>query len=102
MKPQMPGNMQQMLKQAQKLQKEMGQAQEQLKATEFIGQAADDTITVTFTGDYQLQDIKIQPTVIDPEDPDLLQDMIVMAVNDAMAKIEQTTQQTLGKYNPGF
>lgn len=100
MKAQMPGNMQNMLKQAQKLQKQMSQAQDQLNETEFIGSSADEMVKVVFTGNYQLKDIQIKPAAIDPDDPEMLQDLIIMAVNDAMDKIAQQTQQTLGQYTP--
>ncbi|AXX64150.1 MAG: YbaB/EbfC family nucleoid-associated protein [Lactobacillus sp.] len=100
MKAQMPGNMQNMLKQAQKLQKQMSQAQDQLNETEFIGNSADEMVKVVFTGNYQLKDIQIKPAAIDPDDPEMLQDLIIMAVNDAMDKIAQQTQQTLGQYTP--
>ena len=102
MKAQMPGNMQNMLRQAQKLQKEMTQAQNKLNETTFVGEAADGMVKATFTGDHKLKDITIKPEAIDPDDPDLLQDLIIMAVNDAMQQIAQQTQKTLGQYTSGL
>lgn len=102
MKAQMPGNMQNMLRQAQKLQKEMTQAQNKLNETVFVGKAADGMVKATFTGDHKLKDITIKPEAIDPDDPDMLQDLIIMAVNDAMQQIAQQTQKTLGQYTSGL
>lgn len=102
MKAQMPGNMQNMLRQAQKLQKEMTQAQNKLNETAFVGEAADGMVKATFTGDHKLKDITIKPEAIDPDDPDMLQDLIIMAVNDAMQQIAQQTQKTLGQYTSGL
>lgn len=102
MKAQMPGNMQNMLRQAQKLQKEMTQAQNKLNETTFVGEAADGMVKVTFTGDHKLKDVTIKPEAIDPDDPDMLQDLIIMAVNDAMQQIAQQTQKTLGQYTSGL
>lgn len=102
MKAQMPGNMQNMLRQAQKLQKEMTQAQNKLNETTFVGKAADGMVKATFTGDHKLKDITIKPEAIDPDDPDMLQDLIIMAVNDAMQQIAQQTQKTLGQYTSGL
>ncbi|UQS83934.1 YbaB/EbfC family nucleoid-associated protein [Bombilactobacillus thymidiniphilus] len=102
MKPQFPGNMQNMIKQAQKLQKDMAQAQEQLNQTDFVGKSADDAVVATFSGARQLKDLQIKPEALDPDDPDMLQDLIIMAVNSAMTQIDQQAEQTLGKYTPGF
>lgn len=99
------GNMQGMMKQMQKLQKEMGQAQETLNATEFTGHASDDAVVVTFSGDKKIKDVQIKPEAVDPDDVDMLQDLMIMAINDAMTKIDAETQVTMGKYTkgvPGF
>ena len=102
MKAQMPGNMQNMLRQAQKLQKEMTQAQNKLNETVFVGEAADGMVKATFTGDHKLKDITIKPEAIDPDDPDMLQDLIIDAVNKGLEEIDQATQQSLGKYTKGM
>ncbi|WP_159722727.1 YbaB/EbfC family nucleoid-associated protein [Enterococcus sp. CSURQ0835] len=96
------GNMQGMMKQMQKMQKEMGKAQEELNQTEFTGTATNELVKVTFTGDKTLKAITINPELIDPEDPEMLQDMIIVAVNDGIEKINQATEQTMGKYTKGL
>lgn len=96
------GNMQGMMKQMQKMQKEMVKAQDELNAKEFTGRSTNDLVTVTFTGDKNMKAMAINPELIDPEDPEMLQDMIVLAVNDAIAKITKETDQTMGQYTKGL
>ncbi len=98
----MPGNMQGMMKKVQKMQKQMQKDQEELNHTEFAGKASNDEVVVKFTGDKKMQDIAIKAEAIDPDDPDMLQDLIIMAVNDAMDQIDKKTQSTLGKYSQGM
>ncbi|OJG71964.1 YbaB/EbfC family DNA-binding protein [Enterococcus phoeniculicola] len=96
------GNMQGMMKQVQKMQKEMVKAQETLNEKEFIGEATNQLVKAVFTGDRKMKDIQINPEIIDPEDSDMLQDFVIMAVNDALEKIEKETEQTMGKYTKGM
>lgn len=96
------GNMQGMMKQVQKMQKEMEAAQEALNAKEFVGVAANDLVTATFTGDRIMVDLAIKPEVVDPEDVDMMQDLVLAAVNDALVKIEEETAATMGKYTKGM
>lgn len=99
------GNMQNLMKQAQKMQKEMAKEQDAMKDKIFTGESTSQLVKVTFTGDRKMTGITINEGVIDPEDPDMLQDLVVLAVNDALSKIEQETEATLGKYTkqiPGF
>jgi DNA-binding YbaB/EbfC family protein len=92
------GNMQGMMKQMQKMQKQMKKDQTALEEREFIGKASEELVTVKFNGKKELQDIKIKPAAVDPDDIEMLQDLIIMAVNDAMKTIDAATQQTMGKY----
>lgn len=96
------GNMQNMMRQMQKLQKQMSQTQDELNKTEFTGKASDDMVTVVFTGNRNMKDITINPEAIDPDDPDMLQDLIIQAVNDAMQQIDKETQNKLGRYTRGL
>ena len=96
------GNMQGMMKQVQKMQKDMAKEQEILNAKEFVGEATNQLVKATFTGDRKMKDIEISEGVIDPEDAEMLQDLIVMAVNDGLSKIEKETQETMGKYTKGM
>jgi len=96
------GNMQGMMKKMQKMQKEMAQAQEQLNETEFTGSANQDLVTVTFTGDKKLQKVNIKEEIVDPDDIEIMEDLVLLAVNDALEKIDAESEKTLGKYTKGM
>ncbi|NQJ72675.1 YbaB/EbfC family nucleoid-associated protein [Streptococcus suis] len=91
-------NMQQMMKQAQKLQKQMEQSQAELAATQFTGSSVQDLVTTTFTSDKKLVSIDFKPEVVDADDLETLQDMTIQAVNDALSKIDDATQKKLGAF----
>lgn len=90
------------MKQMKKMQKELGQEQENLKQQEFKGVSPDDMVTVTFSGDKKMTDIQIKPEAIDPDDPDMLGDLVLAAVNDGLTKVDKATQDTMGKYTKGI
>ena len=85
--PQM--NMQQMMKQARKMQEQLAAAQEKLKDVEVSASAGGGMVKVVATGDLQLKSIEIKPEACDPEDVELLQDMILAAVNDAIGSAQE-------------
>ena len=93
--PQGP-NLNQLLKQAQQMQAEMAKAQEQLKNEVVEASAGGGMVKVTMTGDMQLREIKIAPEAIDPEDPELLQDMVTAAVNEALRSAQELQQSKMG------
>ncbi|MDO4911944.1 MAG: YbaB/EbfC family nucleoid-associated protein [Lactobacillus sp.] len=95
-------NMQQMMKQAKKLQEQMEQEQANIVSQEFTGESADQMVVATFTGDRRLKNLVIKPEAIDPDDPDMLQDLVIDAVNKGLSKIDDTTSQSLGKYTKGL
>lgn len=95
-------NMQKLMKQAQQMQKEMETARKEINETEFVGKSASDLVVATFTGDNKLKDLQIKADVIDPEDPDMLQDLIVDAVNHGLVQISEATEQKMGKYTKGL
>ncbi|TPE03676.1 YbaB/EbfC family nucleoid-associated protein [Enterococcus sp. PF-2] len=92
------GNMQGMMKQMQKMQKEMMKEQEALNSKEFIGESTNGYVKATFTGDKTLQDIAINEAIVDADDVEMLQDMIILAINDGLKKIEKESEQKMGKY----
>ena len=94
--------MQNMMKQAQKLQKQMQASQEEIANTTFLGKAAQDLVVAEFSGDRKLTSLTIKSDVIDPEDPETLQELVADAVNDALTQIEKTTEQKLGKFSKGL
>lgn len=91
-----------MMKQAQKLQKQMQASQEEIANTTFVGKSAQELVVAEFSGDKVLKTLNIKADVIDPEDPETLQDMVTDAVNDALSQIEKVTEQKLGKFTKGL
>jgi len=96
------GNMQQLMRQAQKLQEQMTKTQEDLDAREYTAQAGGGMVTVVTTGKRELKSIEIKPECVDPEDVEMLQDMILAAVNEALRSGEQAREAELGKLTPGM
>jgi DNA-binding YbaB/EbfC family protein len=93
--PQGP-NMNQLLKQAQQMQAEMAKAQEELKNETVEASAGGGMVKVTMTGDMHLREIKIAPEAIDPDDPELLQDMVTAAVNEALRSTQELAASRMG------
>ena len=93
-------NMQAMLKQAQKLQKDMLATQEEINNKEFTGKSS--IVTVKMNGKKELLDVKIAMEEIEADDVELLQDMITVAFNDAMKQIDKETESKMGKYTQGM
>jgi DNA-binding YbaB/EbfC family protein len=93
--PQGP-NLNQLMKQAQQMQAEMAKAQEQLKQEIVEASAGGGMVKVTMTGDMQLREIKISPEAVDPEDVDMLQDMVAAAVNEALRSAQELAANRMG------
>ncbi|HEN0292016.1 TPA: YbaB/EbfC family nucleoid-associated protein [Streptococcus agalactiae] len=91
-------NMQNMMCQAQKLQKQMEQKQADLAASQFTGKSAQELVTVTFTGDKKLISIDYKEAVVDPEDIETLQDMTTQAINDALSQVDDATKKIMGAF----
>lgn len=91
-------NMQNMMKQAQKLQKQMEKAQADLATTTFTGKSAQDLVTANFTGDKKLVSINFKEAVVDPDDLETLEDMTAQAINDALSQIDDATKKSLGAF----
>ena len=96
------GNMQQMMKQMQKMQKKMAQEQEKLKEERVAGTAGGGMVTVNVTGHKEVVDVEIKEEAVDPEDIEMLQDLVLAATNEAMNKADELTQQRLGKHTQGL
>jgi hypothetical protein len=91
-----PPNMQQMLKQVQKMQQEMVAAQEALKDERVEASAGGGMVTVVVTGDLQVKEIRIDPEAIDPDDPEMLSDLVLAAVNEALRSAQELAASKLG------
>lgn len=96
------GNMGNMMKQMQKMQKDMMKAQEELLTMEFSGSAGGEMVTITADGSRKILNVQINEEVVDPDDVEMLEDLVVAAVNDVMGKIEAKTEQTMGKFTKGL
>ena len=95
--------MQNILKQAQKMQKEMQEKQEAVAAKEIETSAGGGAVTVKATGDKVIKEIIIKPEVVDPDDVEMLQDLIMTAVNEALNRADAMLQAELGQFNiPGM
>jgi DNA-binding YbaB/EbfC family protein len=95
-------NMNQMLKQVQKMQQDMMAAQEALSQETVQSSAGGGMVTVTVTGDLVVKDIRIDPDAIDPEDPELLQDMVLAAVNEAIRQAQELAAKKMGGLTGGL
>jgi DNA-binding YbaB/EbfC family protein len=95
-------NMNQMMKQVQKMQKDMMEAQEQLASETVESSAGGGMVTVTITGDLVVKQIKIDPEAIDPEDPELLADMVLAAVNEAIRQAQEVAATKMGGLTGGL
>ena len=89
-------NMNKMMKQVQEMQAEMMKAQEQLKDEIVEASAGGGMVTVKITGDLELKEIKIDPAAVDPDDIELLQDMVLAAMNEAVRSAQELANRRLG------
>ena len=97
-----PPNMQQMMKQVQQMQQDMLEAQEQLKHEEVEASAGGGMVKVKVSGDLVVKSIAIAPDAIDPDDPELLQDMVLAAVNEGLRAAQELQQTKLGGLTGGM
>ena len=90
------GNMQNLMKQAQKMQQEMAKAQEELENAEVTGSAAGGLVEVRVNGKNEFLGISIKPEAVDPDDVEMLEDLITAAMNDAKAKADELSKNKMG------
>jgi nucleoid-associated protein EbfC len=96
------GNMQNMMKQMQKMQKKMAEAQEELGEKRIEGTAGGGMVSVIVSGHKEVLEVTIKPEVVDPDDIEMLQDLVLAATNDALKKAEELTNQTMGQFTKGM
>ncbi len=89
------GNMQQLMRQAQKMQQDMQRARAELDAREFTSSVGGGMVELTMLGNKTVKSLSIKPEVIDPDDKEMLEDLIVSAFNDVIAKIEIAEKETM-------
>lgn len=96
------GNMGGMMKQMQKMQKEMMKAQEELKERTVEGTAGGGMVTVVMNGHKEALDVQIKEEVVDPDDIDMLQDLVLAAMNDALKQVDEMVNKNMGKFTQGM
>ena len=96
-------NMNQLMKQAKKMQADIEESQKEIQAKEFEATTGGGAVYVKVNGSKQIVEIKIDKDVVDPDDVEMLQDLIMTATNEAMKKVDEATASEMGKYNiPGM
>ncbi|WP_217597893.1 YbaB/EbfC family nucleoid-associated protein [Cohnella sp. GbtcB17] len=95
-------NMNQMMKQVKKMQEQMLKAQEALGEKTIDGTAGGGVVTVSMNGHKKLLSVTIKPEAVDPEDVEMLQDLVLTAVNDALTKADELANADMGKYTGGM
>ena len=96
------GNMQQLARQAQKLQQQMTKVQEELEQREYEASAGGGMVTVKVSGKKELISIEIKPEAVDPDDVEMLQDLVLAAVNEALRTANDTTEREMSKLTGGL
>ena len=96
------GNMNAMLKQAQKVQEDMERIRQELDAKEYSVSVGGGAVEVTANGKHQLTKVDIKPEVVDPDDIEMLGDLLIGAINEVMRKIDEDSEQEMGKVSGGF
>ena len=98
----MPGNMSNLMKQAQRMQKQMEESQKELESAEYTSAAGGGAVNATVNGKKELLSLKIDPEAVDPEDVEMLEDMIVAAVNEALKQADEASSEAMGKLTGGL
>ena len=98
----MPGNMNNLMKQAQKMQKQMEEATKELEEKEITATAGGGAVEVTISGKKEVTKVKLSEEVVDPDDIEMLEDLIMAATNEALLQIEEASQQSMSKITGGL
>ena len=98
----MPGDMNNLMKQAQKMQKQMEETTKELEEKEVTAAAGGGAVEVTVTGKKEVKSVKLDPEVVDPDDIEMLEDLIVAATNEALRKMEEISQAQMAKITGGL
>lgn len=98
----MPGNMNNLMKQAQKMQKQMEEMNKSMEDKEWEASAGGGAVKVKVSGKKEILSVKLSKEVVDPDDIEMLEDLIVAAVNEALRKMEEETQEAMGGITGGL
>mgnify|MGYP001184784301 CR=1 FL=1 len=98
----MPGNMNNLMKQAQRMQRQMEETTKELEEKEYSASSGGGAVTVTVSGKKEVVSVKLAEEVVDPDDIEMLEDLIVAATNEALRQVEQETNAAVSKMTGGF
>ncbi|WP_405098178.1 YbaB/EbfC family nucleoid-associated protein [Oceanobacillus sp. FSL H7-0719] len=98
----MKGNMNNMMRQMQKMQKKMMKAQEELHEMTFEASSGGGMVTVSANGKKEIIDVEIKEEVVDPDDIEMLQDLILAATNDVLNQVDEKSNETMGQFTKGL
>ena len=98
----MPGNMNNLMKQAQRMQRQVEETTKELEEKEYSASAGGGAVTVTVSGKKEVLSVKLAEEVVDPDDIEMLEDLIVAATNEALRKVEQENQAVMSKLTGGL
>jgi len=97
-----PGNMNNLMKQAQRMQRQMEENQKELESKEFTASSGGGAVTVTVSGKKEVVSVKLSEEVVDPEDIEMLEDLVVAAANEALRKVDEANAEVMGKMTGGL
>lgn len=98
----MPGNMNNLMKQAQRMQRQMEETTKELEEKEYSASAGGGAVTVTVSGKKEILSVKLSEEVVDPDDIEMLEDLIVAATNEALRKVEEEATSAMSKLTGGL
>ncbi|MDR1210241.1 MAG: YbaB/EbfC family nucleoid-associated protein [Clostridiales bacterium] len=98
----MPGNLNNLVKQAQKMQRQMADAQEELESREFEASAGGGAVKIVLTGRKEIKSVSISPDAVDPDDVETLEDLIKAAANEAFRQADETISREMAKITGGM
>ena len=98
----MPGNMNNLMKQAQRMQRQMEETTKELEEKEITASAGGGAVSVTVSGKKEVLSVKLSEEVVDPDDIEMLEDLIMAATNEALRQIEEASQQSMSKITGGL
>ncbi len=98
----MPGNMNNLMKQAQRMQRQMEESQKELEEKEFTAKAGGGAVEVTVTGKKEITKVKLSQEVVDPDDVEMLEDLVMAATNEALRMAEEANSEIMNKMTGGL
>ena len=98
----MPGNMTNLMKQAQRMQRQMEETTKELESKEYTANAGGGAVSVTVSGKKEILSVKLSPEVVDPEDIEMLEDLIMAAINDGYKKADEVYKEKMGPLGGGM